>query len=426
MTAAAASVIDRIDRDEVVALAAGLADIPSFSGGEADAASFVAERMRALGFDEVTLQEVEPGRPNAIGVLRGDGSGPSLMFNGHLDIDPIPSGYDRPLWRSAVEGDTLYGVGVGNMKAGDAAMILAAAAVRRAGVRLRGDIVVACVVGELQGGIGTTHLLDRGKLPDLAIVPEPTGLQIRTMHAGVLELLVTVHGAAVWIGQMHARKSVNAVEKALKAMRALHGLALTHTPHPELPGLPRLQVGSIRGGLTRDHHLWRPAFVPDCCTLAVDVRLHPGMTADGVLADLRRCLDGLAAEDPDFRYEIEPPPAAYRAPWRAMALYMPPLELPKDHPLVGVVARHHAAVVGAPPQVGMHVPGSHAGADSGHLWSRGVPCFNYGPSQHSRFYNEVPVPRLVHAAQVLAATAAELCGQTRDSLGFDRSWRKPT
>lgn len=414
---------DHVDVSEVAELTRRLADIPSFSGEEEAAARFVAERMRALGYDEVKLEEVEPGRPNVIGILKGDGSGPSLMFNGHLDVDPIPMGYDRPLWRSSIEGDDVVGVGVGNMKGADAAMIMAGAALKRAGARLRGDLVVACVVGELQGGIGTVHLLDNNTLPDVAIVPEPTNLQIRTMHAGVLELLVTVRGKSVWIGQLGQRKGVNAIDKAMLAVRAIQSLDLSHVPHPDLPDLPRIHVGAILGGLTEEYQLWRPAFIADCCTLAVDVRLHPRMSVDGVLRDLRACLDAIAQTDPDFAYEIETPPAPYRKPWRAMAHYMPPLELPHDHPLIAVTAKHHAGLAGAPPQVGMHVPGSHAGADSGHLFSRGVPCFNYGPSQHSRFYNVVPLAKLDLGTRVLAAVAEEVCGGTWEQLDFERTWR---
>lgn len=418
------SVADAISLDELVELAEGLARIPSFSGGEADVAEYAAGRMRAWGFDEVMLQEAEPGRPNAIGVVRGDGSGVSLMFNGHLDIDPIPDGYDRPLWQCVREGERLYGTGLGNMKAGDAAMMMAAAALKRSGIKLKGDLIVACVVGELQGGIGTAHLLEQGPIPHAAIVPEPTNLQIRTLHAGILELLVTLRGRAVWVGQTLKYKWVNAIEKAMTAMRALHALEFRHTPHPELPGLPRIHVGSIRGGLTREYHMWRPAYVADCCTLAVDVRTHPGMTQAGVVADLRACLDRLAAQDPDFQYELELPPKTYQPPWRAMGLYMPPLELPKDHPLVGITSGHHTAVTGETPKVGLHIPGSHAGADSGHLWDRGIPCFNYGPTQHSRFYDEVVLSKLEHGAKVLALTAADVCSRSRDELQYDTRWRR--
>ncbi len=417
-------VVEQVALEDVVRLLEEIVPFPSFSGDEGGVAHLLAARMRDWGFDEVWLQDVEPGRPNVFGALRGDGSGPTLMLNGHLDIDPLPDGYDRPPWECQVEGDRLYGAGVGNMKGGLAALVMAAVAVKRSGARLKGDLVVAGVVGELQGGIGTCYLLEHGPVPDVVIVPEPTNLQVRTLHAGVLEVLVTVFGRAVWVGQLQRPPSVNAIEKALRAMRALEDMSLTHEPHPELPGLPRINVGAIRGGLTREHQMWRPAYVPDCATLAADIRLHPGMTVEGVVADLRRVLDGLAAHDPEFRHELELPPATYREPWRAMAHYMPPLEIPREHPLVQLVAQTHERVTGETPPIGRHVPGSHAGADSGHFWAHGIPALNYGPTQHSRFKNEVALSKLDQGTRVLAEVAAELCTSTRDELEFETRWKR--
>lgn len=415
------SVSLQVELSDVVQLTERLANIPSFSGDEGDVAEFLAGRLREWGFDEVILQEVERGRPNVIGILRGDGSGARFMLNSHLDVDPIPAGYDRPLWQCFIEGDKMYGVGIGNMKAALACQCIAALAVKRSGIKLRGDLIVAGVVGELQGGIGTRHLLEHGPVPDFAIVPEPTNLQIRTLHAGVLTLLVTFKGRAVWAGQTHQHKWVNAVEKALTAARALHRMRFRCDPHPELPLLPLVNVGAIRGGLTGQYDMWRPAFVADTATIAVDVRLHPRMQVETVVADIRHCLDQIAAADPDFNYEIELPPAPYREPWRAMALYMPPLEIAKDHPLVNLVATCHRRTTGEEPIVGAHMPGSHAGADSGHLWEAGVPCFNYGPTQHSRFKNEAMLPKLEQATRVLAEVAAEICSRRRDQ--FSDEWR---
>lgn len=406
-------IADKVDVAEVADLTSALANIPSFSGEEGPVGRFVAERMVGLGFDTVETQQVEPGRFNVIGTMRGDGSGLSFMFNGHLDVDPIPLGYDRPLWQSSIEDGWLYGVGVGNMKGADAAMIMAAVAVKRSGVPLKGDIVVACVVGELQGGVGTVHLLDNNPLPDLAIVPEPTNLQIRTMHAGVLEALVVVRAKA---GRSGVSKAIDA---ALRAMNALHALEFTHEPHAALPGLPRMHVGSIMGGDVKRERRG-DVDMSDSCTLAIDLRLHPGMTEEGAVADIEALLKRLAAADPDMEYEFLPPPAAYAAPWRAMGIYMPPLELAEDHPLVSLTSDWHRHVTGETPQVGMHMPGSHAGADSGHLWRRGVPCFNYGPSQHSRFYNEIALSKIEHGTKVMALTAADLCGRAKDTVDFGR------
>ncbi|MGH7320934.1 MAG: M20/M25/M40 family metallo-hydrolase [Candidatus Rokuibacteriota bacterium] len=77
------------------------------------------------------------------------------MLNGHLDIDPIPSGWVRDPWVPAIEGDRFYGAGIFNMKGGVAAMIIGAVAAKRTGVALPGGVILACVAGELQGGVGT-------------------------------------------------------------------------------------------------------------------------------------------------------------------------------------------------------------------------------------------------------------------------------
>ncbi len=91
----------------------------------------------------------------------------------------------------------MYGIGVSNMKAADAAYVGAVQAVQRSGVRLRGDVVLAFVVGELQGGVGTVHLLREGVRADRFIVGEPTDLAALTLHAGSLEYeLVTRGGRA--------------------------------------------------------------------------------------------------------------------------------------------------------------------------------------------------------------------------------------
>lgn len=399
-------IIDRVDDAETLEICKELARVPSFPGQEGDCARVFADRLRALGFDEVTLQEVEPGRPNVIGVMKGDGTGPTFMFNGHLDIDPLPADYGEPHWEPVERDGKMVGVGLGNMKAGDAAMTMAAAAVKRSG-RLRGDIVVAGVIGELQGGIGTRHMLEQGLVPDLAIVPEPTACNVRTIHAGVLECLVHVFGKTAWIGNSHLLDNVNAIEQAARAVEALKTVAFRHRPHAELPGLPAIAIGGIVGGLTPDYVVWRPAMVPDYCTIEIDVRLAPGMTLESTVEDLRGALDAIAASDPSFRYELALPPAPYAAPFHAMGLFMPPNDLPVTHPLAQSCKQWHARLVGSEPQVGVFIPGSYAGADSGHLASFGVKCLNYGPSGHSRFYDECDLELLALSTRVMALVAGE-------------------
>ena len=130
-----------------------------------------------------------------------------------------------------MEGDRLYGAGIYNMKGGVASIVAAAEAVRRAKASLKGDLQVACVVGELQGGVGTEYALAHGYRPDMAIVAEPNDADtVLTIHAGWLEMAVHVLGESRHISQKES--GVNAIQKMSKAIEAINGLELSHTPFP--------------------------------------------------------------------------------------------------------------------------------------------------------------------------------------------------
>src|SRR3989304_3559418 len=112
-----------------------------------------------------------------------DGEGPTLMFNGHLDTEPIAPGYDE-IGEDPFSGDIrddghVYGLGTVNMKGGVAAFTYAIKALRDAGFQPKGDIIGAGVIGEVEAGVGTRFLIECGVVPDMAIVAEPTTLRIR-------------------------------------------------------------------------------------------------------------------------------------------------------------------------------------------------------------------------------------------------------
>ena len=194
----------------MLTLAQDLIKIPSFKTEETEVACHLGDYLRQRGY-EVQLQEVEPGRFQTIAVLKG--SGKSLMFNGHIDIDPLSFGWKRDPWTPHVENDRLYGAGVRDMKGGVAAMIEAAETIRRSGAKLRGDLVVACVFGELQGGVGTSYLCRHGPLTDMAVVPEPNGADnTLTVHAGVAEMAIHTIGTSRHISRME--NAVHAIEMA--------------------------------------------------------------------------------------------------------------------------------------------------------------------------------------------------------------------
>ncbi len=154
------AVLRHVDARELVELASELIRIPSFKTEETAVALFLRDLFAPRGY-AVDVQEIEPGRLQTIATLGGTGGGASLMLNGHTDINALTRRWRRDPWTPSLEGDRLYGHGVQNMKGGLASIIMAAEAVRRSGVRLPGDLVVACVAGETQGGEGTHYLVEQ-------------------------------------------------------------------------------------------------------------------------------------------------------------------------------------------------------------------------------------------------------------------------
>jgi acetylornithine deacetylase len=400
------AILKQIVPDEVVSLTKDIVRIPSYTADESEVARFLHAYLQKQGF-ESELQEVDPGRFQTIARLRGTGGGKSLMLNGHIDIDPIPSGWVRDPWTPTIEGDRFYGAGVYNMKGGVAAMITGAVAARRAG-RLRGDVIVACVDGELQGGVGTVHMLKKGVRADMAVVPEPYSTKhIITKHTGVMELAVHVLGRSVHISRME--QGINAIAKAARVVQALETVKLTGQPDPDLPGLPRLNVGTIIGGRGRELELRGANIVPDMCTIILDIRFPVSVTPDSALADVRRALDGAAAADKDLKYEIEFPIRPERRQFREVML---PLSVPASEPIVQILKANVTAIVGEEPTVGAHSPQSYAGNDTSHLWGAGIPCCLYGPAGG---YDEgcsdrwTSIEQIVACTRVFGATIADVC-----------------
>ncbi len=413
----AQALIAQVRASELVELASALIRIPSFKTEETDVARFLDGFFRARGY-EVDLQEIEPGRLQTIAALRGTGGGASLMLNGHTDINALTRRWRRDPWTPSLEGDRLYGHGVQNMKGGLASIIIAAEAVRRSGVRLAGDLVVACVAGETQGGEGTHHLMETGLRTDAAVVAEPFGADhLVTVHSGIVHMAIHTLGVTGHIG--HLEGTVNAVQKMTSIIDALGRVEFRHPPRPDLPAFPRLNVGGIIGGRGADYVLVEPPYVPDVCTIMVDVHFVPGQTVEGIVADIRRALDSAAARDPELSYEIEiPPPARFKGRRR---LVMDPLDVPMDAPIVQAVARSYRAVTGHEPhKIGTVLPHSYSADDTCHLWKAGIPCLLYGPATIRGNADEddacVLVSEMERVARVLALTALDVCEGPPEAL----------
>lgn len=408
------AVIAKVDADEVIEMSRAALRIRSRSGEEAEVARFFVDRMRDAGL-ETELQPV-PATPNmgpsfnAIGRLRGKGRGKSLMFNGHIDHNPVSDGWTKDPFGGVVEDGWLYGFV--HMKAADATYIAAAHAVLKAGIELEGDLVIALVCGELRGGAGTRHALANGVHTDYFVLGEPTDLDVAFSHTASIVAHVHVLGRSKHFATIDTDgvKGVNAVEKAAKVITALGrshtyipapdaGGWLRHTPRAGFEGLPQINIGPIRGGIGKAHDASRPALYPDVCTLTVDFRIVPGMTKESIREDLARLLDRIAASDADFRYEIE----------FAQDFFPLPFDAPRDSPVAQSVAAAHRRVHGKDPKPATVL--KFAASDASWMAAAGITGIVYGPTGRylSRPDERCRTDELLRAAEAYACVIADIC-----------------
>ncbi|MEM6528348.1 MAG: M20/M25/M40 family metallo-hydrolase [Chloroflexota bacterium] len=401
------AVLDTFTDGEPVELAQQLIRIPSFLWQESEIGHWIANWMQARDF-EVDLQEV-PLRDGsvthqAIGILRGDGTGPSLMLCGHTDTSDWNGDVFRPdewthdPFAADIEDGMLYGLGAINMKAGVAAILMAAEAVRRSGVPLKGDLIVACVVAETGGGVGALHLIDSGLRPDYCIVTEAGNLDVGVISVGYVQGLVRVKGEF-----KHRVPYINPIEKITKVINAFgpsytplaqkgNGGWLRYEPHPLIPGFPAMAVRDI------SHY-------QDTTTLQFDLRIIPGMSEESVREDMTALLDSIAADDPDFAYELVIPQSEQKP-------NMPARDAtPVNVPVVAELIAAHEQVTGQSPVVGAgHRIG--ATADTCHFKGVGIQCVEYGPGYIPIWPmadERIEVAQIITATKTLALTAAAIC-----------------
>src|SRR5262249_3258994 len=146
----------------------------------------------------------------------GTGGGASLMFNGHLDTNPVTEGWTVDPWGGIYDDGFVYGIGVSNMKAGGAASFCAVQNLIERGGRPRGGGVLAYVGGGREGGIGTIKAIDSGIRADYFINSEPTDLAGLTLHAGAFNWVIELTGVT-----RHVSKREEAVDAIAAATRLI-------------------------------------------------------------------------------------------------------------------------------------------------------------------------------------------------------------
>lgn len=413
-------VLDYVDAhaEQIVGDVADLVRIPSVSGSAPELAiqDLLAQRLRRDGLDvdawsfstadlaaEPDFPGMEVERTEGAGVVAripGRGDGPSLLLDGHVDV--VPPGDLQPWgddpYSGRVTADAVHGRGACDMKAGLVASLWVARALADLRVPLRGDLVVATVMGEEDGGLGTYAMLRRGWRADACVIAEPTSLDIAPGSSGALTFRLTVRGKATHASRRTS--GVSAIEKFIPVFGALRRLEAhrNEVRHPimerwDLP-IP-IELGTITAGD------W-PSSVPDLLVCEGRLGVAIGEDVAKARAALQDAIAEVSAADPWLRqHPVE-------VTWWGGQFASGMTDL--DASIVGTVARAHASVSSQ----AQDTWGTPYGSDLRLLTGIGaIPTVHYGPGDAALAHaprEHVPISELLTATRALCVVALDQCG----------------
>lgn len=407
--------------EEAALFAAELIRVPSVNPpGDAyrECAELLGVRLEADGFETEYIQGPgsDPQRPkiNVLGLRRGRSARPALHLNGHIDVVPPGDGWTFDPFGGEIRDGWLYGRGSADMKAGIAAAVFAAEAVRRSGVSLRGTLEISGTVDEESGGhAGVAHLAQIGRITsrttDYVIIPEPfSPTRICIGHRGVLWFRIVArgriaHGSMPFLGI----SAIDAAAEVALGLREALGDLVTELPVvPEGARRPTLNVNSIAGGQVIEglgasgdgagQGLPSPC-VADECELVVDRRYLLEEGADTVRTQVREVLSGVASRRPGVRFEVEE------------VLSVEPTSTPDDCRLVESLSRGIEAATGQPADL-VASPGTY---DHKHFQRIGGigQCVAYGPGELEQAHQpdeRCALSDITRTTQALALTIVDL------------------
>jgi acetylornithine deacetylase/succinyl-diaminopimelate desuccinylase-like protein len=404
-------------------LAVRLVDIPSLTGNEQPIAECVHGILAEMGA-ETYMQEFEPGRYNAIGRLRGQGRGATLLLNGHIDIAfngtesylPKGPGYQP---KAVVKDGWIFGMGVHNMKGGCAAFLAAAEAIRKSGVELPGDLLMAFVGGEIErhainqyqgpsfrgGGCGTKHFVTNGGIADMAVVGEPTRMMLIPEHVGSVAVRITTRGMPAPLRV--ADHGSNAIKKMQVLIDEFDAYAAEYSErHTYKDGQATVHMHSIEGGWP-----FRCNRVPIFCHVFLEYRLMPNQKVNDVPLDVQRLLDRVRKKRPEITFDTE------------FFVTLPPAQDCSKTVVANAMRAAHKSITNTLPQEGVGLFYS----DASHLQAYGIPAINYGPSGRTISGKEnwdpeigehLSIADLTETARVYTALVLDICGKSREALGL--------
>ena len=340
------------------------------------------------------------GRPNVVGIHRGDPSARSLLFNGHVDTipwKPVSDWQFDPLSGKLVDGRIL-GRGSSDMKGGLAAMTMALKVLLDIGLRPRGSVILEYVMDEEVSGLGTLACVQRGYKADAGISLETSDLHVQPACIGRLWFVVEVRGKPAGISRRW--EAINALDKGYKLAKAIEDLeglrinTLTHPLYPDNRGALPCAVGRFEAG----HYA---SATPDRAILRGSMGLLPQEDIETVKEQLKSFIRTFSQTDP-WLSEHQP------KVWFE-GLIAEGAEIPTDHPIVTTLANDFREVTGQQPVFS----GRMGAADTRFLIRHGdTPTVIFGPGVTAQMHatNEwLPLENLIIATKTLALAIHDWC-----------------
>lgn len=384
-------VLANIKREDLIALTKKLCAIDTINP-PADYSvchKVMEELYKSLGL-EVHIFQGQEGKPNVGARWKGNGEKEDiLLISGHMDVVPVGNGWDIPNPLDIVEKDGyLWGRGVVDMKGSLAAQFLAAKALKEAGVELKGDLYLFSTVDdETAGTMGLRYVVGEGfdkfgwPKPTFHILGEPTELKLDVAFKGRMWIKITIEGKGAHGGNPSA--GINAIEKMTALIPRI--LAIPRLSHP-LMGTDTINLGTIEGGTKTN-------VVADTCSLTIDYRYVTPHTSQEIEENLRKVIDELAAEDPEFKL------SGFEVFERRE-----PKEVPQEHPGMQLLKSLTEEVT----EKETSFAGVLSAGDAYWTIMDGVPAAFYGPGSMSVAHTNkecVSLEQLEQACQIFALYA---------------------
>ncbi len=295
------------------------------------------------------------------------------------------------------------------MKASIAAYVYVVKALLDAGVKPKGDIYICGVASEMDRALGTHYLIERGLIPDVVILGEPTEKKIVTAHVGSMDFTIRLKGKPTHVA--FAEMGLSVAPSLARLIDRLYAKRFSYNERKFKGSLePRMIISYVNGG-----YEYRGGLFLDNVTVGVNMRMPPGFSYEVLERELNEVLEEVKSDEPELKAELHP--------LNPICPAFPPFEVSKDEYVVEAVRKAHREVFGKDPEIGAVPPHNYGGTDAAVMRDKtGVPAAIYGPGGGGELGGSFSPPErikiddLVSVAKVYALAALDICTKERSEI----------